>query len=400
MKQPDTLSLQTRLQHTGSDPFDPETGTAAVGLPPKRSSTVRFADLAALDRAYQRRRAGERAITYGRSGMDTHRALEDVFSQLEGGAHTVLAPSGLAAITLAFLGLMGAGDHALVADNVYGPLRHLDDTLLKKLGMTLEYFDPARPDDLAAKLRADTRLIYAESPGSLLLQMTDIPALAKVARAKGVPLVVDNTWGSGYIYQPLALGADVSVVAGTKYVAGHSDLMLGAVVSRDLAMGQRLGAMQYALGYALGADDAWLALRGVRTLPVRMAEHARSALRVCEFLASRPETDSIYHPAWPQDPGHALWQRDCTGSNGMLSVSLKLDRAAGRRFVDALQLFGIGFSWGGYESLVQWVEPEGLAPHVYAQAVRGLAVVRLHVGLEAVDDLIADLEQALDQAAG
>ncbi|MEI2416635.1 cystathionine beta-lyase [Orrella sp. JC864] len=395
-----THHLHTRLLHTGSAPFDPETRTAAVSLPAMRTSTVRFADLAALDAAQERKAAGERAVTYGRSGLDTHRALEDVFSQLEGGARTILAPSGLAAITLVFLGLLKAGEHALVADCVYGPVRHLDHALLRGLGIEITYFDPAGAN-LAELVRPQTRMVYAESPGSLLMQMLDLPALAAQARALGLPLVVDNTWGSGYIYRPLALGADVSVVAGTKYVGGHSDLMLGAVVARDAELGQRLAAMQYALGYSVSADDAWLALRGSRTLPVRMAEHARSALLVCEFLAQRPEVVRIFHPAWPQDPGHALWRRDCTGSNGMMAVELALDTEAGRRFVDALQLFAIGFSWGGYESLVQWVDPAALRPHAYAPAP-GNTIVRLHVGLEAVADLTADIEQALQacRAAG
>lgn len=392
-----THHLHTRLLHTGSAPFDPETGTAAVGLPAIRTSTVRFSSLDALDTAQRRKAAGERAVTYGRSGMDTHRALEDVFSQLEGGQRTVLAPSGLAAITLVFLTLLKAGDHALVADCVYGPVRHLDQAVLRGLGISITYFDPARAS-LDGLVRPETRLVYAESPGSLLMQMLDIPALAEAARRHGLPLAVDNTWGSGYIYRPLELGADVSVVAGTKYVAGHSDLMLGAVVAREAGMGQRLAAMQYALGYAVSADDAWLALRGARTLPVRMAEHGRAALAVCEFLARRPETVRIFHPAWHADPGHALWRRDCTGSNGLITVELALDTDAGRRFVDALRLFAIGFSWGGYESLVQWVDPAYLRGHAYAPAP-GNTVVRLHVGLEAVQDLTADIEQALALAA-
>ncbi len=392
-----THHLHTRLLHTGSAPFDPETRTAAVGLPSMRTSTVRFEDLAALDEAYQRKSAGERSVTYGRSGLQTHRALEDVFSQLEGGARTILAPSGLAAITLVLLGMLRAGDHALVADCVYGPVRHLDQALLRGLGISISYFDPATAD-LATLARPETRLVYAESPGSLLMQMLDLPELARQSRALGLPLVVDNTWGSGYIYRPLELGADVSVVAGTKYVGGHSDLMLGAVVTREDALGKRLADTQYAMGYALSADDAWLALRGVRTMPIRMAEHGRSALAICEFLAARPEVLRIFHPAWPQDPGHALWQRDCTGSNGMLSVELALDHEAGRRFVDALELFGIGFSWGGYESLVQWVDPGALRSHAYAPAP-GNSIVRLHIGLEAVEDLRADLAQAL-QVAG
>ena len=206
-------------------------------------------------------------------------------------------------------------------------------------------------------MRPNTRLLYVESPGSLLFEMLDMGAMAAFAQRHGLVLATDNTWGSGYIYRPLMLGAQVSVIAGTKYVGGHSDLMLGAVVTNDEEIARKLNRTQYAMGYSISADDAWLALRGVRTMPIRMAQHARNALQVCEFFKSRPETVRLFHPAWPEDPGHALWQRDCTGSNGMLSVELRLSPENARKFVDALTLFGIGFSWGGYESLVQLVSP-------------------------------------------
>ncbi|MGO3740967.1 cystathionine beta-lyase [Kerstersia sp.] len=390
-------SLRTRLMHIGSAPFDAD-GVAPVSLPPMRASTVRFADLAALENAQRRKAAGERAVTYGRSGMDTHRALEDAFVAMEGGSHCVLAPSGLAALTLVFFTLLGAGDHALVVDSVYGPVRHFDNMLLKKMGVELTYFTPG-VDDLESLIRPNTRLLYLESPGSLLLRMLDLPALAEIGHRHGLLVAADNTWGSGHAYHPLALGADISMVAGTKYVGGHSDLMLGAVVTRDAALGDRLSRTQYALGYALSADDAWLALRGLRTLPLRMTEQARSALRICEFLAGRPETRAIYHPAWPGDAGHALWQRDAQGSNGLLTVALNLSHDEGRRFVDALTLFGIGFSWGGFESLVQWVEPSLAALQRDGAELPGATLIRLQIGLEDVEELTADLGRALDLAA-
>jgi cystathionine beta-lyase, bacterial len=389
--------LDTRLLHTGSAPFDPATGTAPVGLPAVRTSTVRFSSIDALETAQRRKAAGERAITYGRSGMDTHRALEDVFTQLENGTRAFLTPSGLASITLTMLAFLRAGDHVLIADCVYGPVRNLYRTLLQRLGIEATYFSPGR-DDIDALVRPNTRMLYVESPGSLLLQMLDLPALAQAARRRGLVVVADNTWGSGYIYRPLDLGAHVSVIAGTKYVGGHSDLMLGAVVTNDAELAAQLDVTQYAMGNAVSADDAWLALRGVRTMPIRMAHQARSALEVCRFLEQRPEVARVYHPALPSDPGHALWQRDCTGSNGMLAVQLKLPPAAGRVMADALELFEIGFSWGGYESLVQWVTPDALSVHGYWDKA-DQAVLRLHVGLEAVQDLIADLAQALERAA-
>ncbi|OZI55101.1 cystathionine beta-lyase [Bordetella genomosp. 5] len=389
--------IDTLLQHMGTAPFDPATGAAPVNLPSMRASTVRFQDLSALESTQRRKAEGTRAATYGRMGMDTHAALEQVFCELEGGTHCYLAPSGLAGITMAMMALLSAGEHALVADCVYGPVHELDAAVLERMGIQTTYFHAGQ--DLEALLRPNTRLLYVEAPGSLLFEMLDMPRLAAFARKHNLILATDNTWGSGYIYRPLTLGAQVSIIAGTKYVGGHSDLMLGAVVTNDEAIAKRLNRTQYAMGYSVSADDAWLALRGVRTMPIRMTEHARHALAVCEFLAARPEVARIYHPAWHADPGHALWQRDCTGSNGMLAVQLRFNPAQARRFVEALTLFGIGFSWGGFESLVQLVTPGELARHAYWTGGND-ALVRLHIGLESPADVIADLEQALARAAG
>lgn len=386
-----THHLDTKLLHIGSAPFDPETGTAPVNLPSMRTSTVRFENLAALERVFAKRASGERAISYGRSGMDTHRALEEVFMQLEGGTYCVLAPSGMAAITIAFLGILKSGDHVLVCDGVYGPVKNLDRALLKGLGISVTYFSVQ--DDLDALITPNTKMIYVESPGSLLFEMLDLPAMAAIAKNHGVLLAADNTWGSGYIYRPLALGADISVVAGTKYVAGHSDVMLGAVIAKDESVAARLHSAQYAMGNSLSADDAWLALRGVKTMAVRMPQHAINALKVCAFFDAQSYVAKIFHPAWHKDAGHALWQRDCTGSNGMLSVELKCSPEAAKAYVDALTLYGIGFSWGGYESLVQWVDPGALASHSYWKHSPN-ALLRLHIGLEDIDDLIDDLKQA------
>tara|TARA_R110000851_G_scaffold73980_1_gene163215 strand:+ start:99421 stop:100620 length:1200 start_codon:yes stop_codon:yes gene_type:complete len=385
--------LDTRLMHTGMAPFNPETRSAPVALPSMRTSTVRFADLAALDQARQRQLLGERGVTYGRVGMDTHEALEEVMCCLENAQRGFLAPSGLSAITLAMLALLNTGDHVLVADCAYGPVRYLDKTVLQRMNISTTYAR-ATPDDLKPLVRENTRMLYVESPGSLLFEMLDIPALAQFAREHNLLLVTDNTWGAGYAYRPLDLGADVSVIAGTKYIGGHSDLMLGAVVANDEEIIQALNVNHYAMGYSVSADDAWLALRGARTLPIRLREHAQNAMQVCAHLAGWSQTVQIYHPAWPQDPGHALWERDCTGSNGMLAVELAMTEAQSRRFVDALKLFGIGFSWGGFESLVQWVDPSALKVHSYWPG-RPNPIVRLHIGLEDPADLMADLDQAL-----
>ncbi|PLC55636.1 cystathionine beta-lyase [Pollutimonas nitritireducens] len=389
--------LDTLLQHTGIGEFDPVHGAAPVALPAMRTSTVRFQDLDALHRAQQAKAKGDRSVTYGRVGMDTHAALEDVFCTLEGAERAFLASSGLAAITLAFFSMLNSQDHVLVADCSYGPVRYLDKVVLRRMGIEATYCR-ATPDALKAQLRPNTRVLYVESPGSLLFEMLDIPALAAFAQEHDLILAVDNTWGSGYIYRPLELGADISIVAGTKYVGGHSDLMLGAVMAKDPALIQRINDTHYAMGYSISADDAWLAIRGVRTLPIRMRQTARNALEICDFFNSRHEVVRIYHPALPADPGHAIWQRDCTGSNGMLAVELRLDDAAARRFVDALTLFGIGFSWGGFESLVQLVDHGALQVHGYWTPSDN-AIVRLHIGLESTRDLIADLSQALERAA-
>lgn len=384
--------LNTILQHAGQAEFSEKTGAAPVALPSMRTSTVRFKTLAHLDEAMQNRSAGGRAVVYGRAGMDTHRALEDVFCELEAGTRAFLLPSGMAAITLGVISFVSQGDHILVVDCAYGPVHTLDKNVLQRMGISTTYCAPT-VEAFKAALQPNTKVLYVESPGSLLMQMLDMPALAAFAKANNLILITDNTWGSGLIYQPLSLGADVSVVAGTKYVAGHSDLLLGAVIVKEEALAAKIDACNYALGFSVSADDVWLALRGVRTMPLRMRETGDNALRVCEALAQWPETKTIYHPAWKNDAHHELWQRDALGSNGMLAVSLDISMARARRFVDGLQLFGIGFSWGGFESLVQLVTPSALTGHSYW--MDGDAVLlRLHVGLEDAEDLIADLNSA------
>lgn len=399
---PSDSRIDTRLQHSGLARLDPDTLSGPVAMPSMRTSTVRFANMDALDRAQAAKGRGERVATYGRVGLQTHAAFEQVLCELEGGTRAYLAPSGMAAISLALLALLNTGEHALVADCAYGPVRYLDKTVLSRMGAQVSYCR-ATPDALEEAVRPNTRVLYIESPGSLLMEMLDLPALVQWAQGHGLVVVADNTWGSGYIYRPLELGVDVSVIAATKYLGGHSDLMMGAVVARDVGLNRCLGENHYALGYTVSADDVWLALRGVRTLGIRMRQSAAHALRICEFLAQRPEVLRIFHPAWPSDEGHALWQRDCTGSNGLLSVALDLEAIQVRRLIDALALFGIGYSWGGYESLVSAVEPAALAQHSYwarqgDARLRADSVIRLQIGLEDPRDLIADLGQAFEAA--
>lgn len=388
----DGLARSTRLLHAGSPPL--RDGAGPVSVPVVRTSTLRFENQAAYLDRQQRRSAGERIPAYGRHGLDTHHALEDALVSLEGGHRAFLAPSGLSAITLVLLALLSPGDHALVSDSVYSPVRRVDQTLLKRLGITLEYVSPTAAA-LAQRLRPETRLVYLESPGSLLYEVLDLPALAEVARAHGIPVAVDNTWSAGWLQQPLRLGANLSVQAATKYIAGHSDLMQGVVVVDSPDLARRLARTHEALGLTVSADDAWLALRGLRTLPVRLAQHQRHATQIAQWLQTQPLVQRVFYPALPNDPGHALWLRDFAGANGLVSFAFAdtVTPAAARRFVDALTLFGLGASWGGYESLALIAAPERLAEHSAWQ--QAAPVVRLHVGLEDPEDLRADLAQAL-----
>lgn len=389
------LGASTRLIHAGVPPL--RDGTGPVNVPVVRTSTVRFADTATHADVHHRRAAGERVAGYGRHGLDTHQALEDAVTELEGGHRAFLAPSGLAAISLTLLALLQPGDHALVADNVYAPVRRVDDGLLKRIGITLEYFSPGH-DDLAALIRPNTKLVYLESPSSLLFEVIDLPALAAIAAARGITVVADNTWSGGWFYKPLSLGANVVVQAATKYIAGHSDLMQGIVVVDSPALAAKLTSAYESLGLTIGADDAYLSLRGIRTLPVRLAQHQRHATLVAKALQKHPQVARVFYPALPEDPGHALWQRDFSGASGLVSFELKQgDVAVANAFVDALQHFGIGASWGGYESLALIAPPERLA--AYRSWTSTQPVVRLHIGLEDPQDLIADVEQAFAKAA-
>ena len=390
-----TARPTTRLLHAGAPAL--RDGAGPVNVPVVRTSTVRFANTAAHADHHHRRAAGERVASYGRHGLDTHRALEDAVTELEGGHRAFLAPSGLAAITLVLLSLLSPGDHALVADSVYSPVRRVDQTLLQRLGITLEYFSPGQ-DDVAKLIRPNTRLLYLESPSSLLYEVLDLPRLAAIARARGVTVVADNTWSGGWFYQPLALGAHISVQAATKYIAGHSDVMQGVVVVDSPALAAKVATTHEALGLAIGADDAYLALRGLRTLPVRLAQHQRHATQVAQYLQQHPDVARVFYPALPEDPGHALWQRDFSGASGLVSFAFRddADEATANRFVDALAYFGIGASWGGYESLALVAQPERLREHSHWTGAA--PVVRLHVGLEDPVDLIEDLGQAFERA--
>ena len=385
--------IQTRLVHAGLPELTQ--GAGPVNVPVVRTSTVRFADTATQAALGRQRAAGERIATYGRHGLDTHQALEEAVASLEGGYRTVLAPSGLSAIVLVLLATLAPGEHALVADSVYSPVRKVDRALLQRYGIEVEYFSATR-DALEPLIRPNTRLLYLESPSSLLYEVQDLPALAAVARRHGVLVAADNTWSGGLYYQPLALGAHLSIQAATKYLAGHSDVMMGVVTVDSAELAARLGATHDALGLSVGADDAYLTLRGLRTLDVRLARHYENALAVAEYLARHDDVANVYYPALAQDPGHAVWRRDFSGASGLVSFAFRHpDASAASRFIDALRYFSIGASWGGYESLALEAAPERLAEHRYwRDGLPASSVVRLHIGLESPLDLIGDLERA------
>lgn len=388
-----TPSLSTRLAHAGRT-ADVQ-GGQPVNPPVVRASTVLF-DSVAQQREMRTRRDSERLFTYGARGNPTNFALEDMVTALEGGYRTRLFPSGLAAAAMTILAYVRPGQHVLLPDCVYEPVRNLANGFLRQHGIATDFY-AADGADLQARLRADTRLVYVEAPGSLAYEICDLPAVAAMAHAHGALVAADNTWGSGVLYRPLELGADISLMAATKYLGGHSDVMMGTVCTTEAAWPE-LAAMTDAFGMTVSPDDAYLVQRGIRSLGARLAQHQQSALTVARWLRDRPEVADVLCPALPGDANHALWQRDCHGTNGLLSFTLRTRApVAPERFVDSLGLFGIGASWGGFESLAVLADMRR-ARSVTDWSGHGV-VIRLHIGLEAVDDLLADLAQAFDAIA-
>jgi cysteine-S-conjugate beta-lyase len=331
---------------------------------------------------------------YGRRGTPTTEALESALQELEGPqcAGVSLVPSGLAAISTAFLAVVRSGDHVLVTDSAYGPTRNFCEQVLTRLGVTTTYYDPTISGaDIAPLFRPNTRLVYLESPGSLSFEMQDVAGIAKTAHAKDALVLMDNTWATPLYYRPLDHGVDLAIQAGTKYIGGHSDVMLGTISANaatltDLKQTVRLTGLHEA------PDDTYLGLRGLRTLGIRLDRHYASGVAVARWLEQRPEVLRMLHPALPSHPGHAIWKRDFSGASGLFSMVLKpVPRPAYFAFLDTLELFGIGASWGGYESLAI---PFDCGPLRSATKWEpGGPTVRFHIGLEAVEDLIADLER-------
>ena len=376
---------KTRLIRAGAVPH-PLAKT--VGPPVQRGSTVLMPNAEALYDHDQ--------VTYGRQGLAAQAALQDALAAMEHAVGVALYPSGLAAITGALLAVLNAGDEVLVVDTIYAPTRRFCDQVLKRYGVGVRYFDPREaPEKLVGEASPATRLILMESPGSLTLEMQDMTRVAELAHARGILTACDNTWGAGLLYKPLQHGIDLSIQALTKYVGGHSDVFMGSAAARDPALVRKLNDGVLHLGWAVSPDDAYLMLRGLRTLPTRLERQGASGLTIAHWLGVQPEVEAVYHPALSGSPDHALWKRDFTGAASLFTFALTPGpEAAVNAFLDALKLFGLGFSWGGFESLAISVDPQ-LGQRRVRRRYPG-PLVRLHVGLEQPTDLIDDLRHALN----
>ena len=390
----DSLRPATKLVQGGRRPEwtgDPRLGGGVVNPPVWRASTILYDSIADLK---ARGHATHDKLYYGRRGTPTVWALADALTDLEpGGEGTLLYPSGVAANSAGLLALLSPGNHLLMVDSAYEPTRAFCNGMLARMGVRTTYYDPLIGTGIADLITPETKLIFLESPGSLTFEVQDVPAITAIARTRGVLTMLDNTWATPLLFPALAHGVDVTMMSLTKYAGGHSDVMMGSLTSTR-AVWPKLRSATYQLGHAVSPDDCAMVLRGLRTLDVRMARHGTNGLTVANWLAGRPEVGRVLHPARPDDPGHAIWTRDFRGASGLFGFTLKgVDEAARTRFVDALAHFGIGFSWGGYESLVVPSDPAAIRTAVAWTDPDPL--VRLSIGLEDPADLIADLERGL-----
>ncbi len=372
---------ETKVVTAGRSPFDHH---GLVNPPVYHASTILHRTVEALERDKPK-------YTYGRRLTPTIEALERAICELEGGAGTVLCPSGLQACTLALLSVASAGDHVLVTDSVYGPTRTFCDKTLTRFGVTTTYFDPLIGAGIERFFRPNTRAIFLESPGSLTFEIQDVPAIAEAAHANNISVILDNTWATPLYFDALGHGADIAVIAATKYVVGHSDAMLGTVTANDKHY-KRVRDTHGNLGLCVGPDDIYLGQRGLRTMAVRLMQHQATATRLAEWLQARPEVARVLYPALPGAPGHAIWKRDFKGASGLFGIELKpCSPKAVAAMLDGMSLFGMGWSWGGYESLIVPAHPVRTATKFEPAG----PVIRLHAGLENPDDLIADLDAGL-----
>lgn len=383
----DNWGINTRLAHSG---HDPHAYFGFVNPPVVHASTVLFPDAATMAGRTQK-------YTYGTRGTPTTDALCAAIDELEGSVGTILVPSGLAAVTIPLLAFLSSGDHVLIVDSVYAPTRNFANTMLKRLGVEVEYYDPHAGAGIAALMKPNTKVVFTESPGSNTFEMQDIPAIAAAAHAGGAVVMMDNTWATPLYFKALDFGVDVSIHAATKYPAGHSDVLLGTV-SANAACWARLHETFITMGCCAAPDDVYQVLRGLRTMGVRLEHHRRSALEIAQWLETKAGVAKVLHPALESHPGHALWRRDFNGSSGIFSVVLDGGgQKEAHAFLDALRIFGLGYSWGGYESLAV---PVFLGDRTVAKGPTEGPVIRLQIGLEDVADLKADIERGLAAAKG
>jgi cystathionine beta-lyase len=377
----------TTLIHTNTRVPD---GFRSLDTPVYRGSTVLFDDAHRVTDFWDQHKVG---YTYGLYGTPTTLELAARVCELEGGKHTVITAGGQGAITLVNLSVLKAGDHVLIPENIYGPHRKLASSVLHRLGVEASYYDPLIGSGISQHFRDNTRLVWCESPGSLTMEVQDVPAIVKAAHDRKALVAIDNTWSSGVYFRPFEHGVDISVQALTKYIGGHSDLLLGAVTVKDREIYDDLGHTHQLLGCAASPDDCHLAIRGMKTLAVRLKQIEHSALEVANWLGRRQEIDLVLHPALPSCPGHELWMRDFTGSGGLFSVVFTPGptKEQVEDFVNALELFELGYSWGGVTSLAV---PYDLT-HAKGRPKYDHRLVRLYIGLESPNDLISDIEQAL-----
>ena len=381
-------SWKTRLIH--SDVKVPE-GYRSLASPVYRGSTTLFTDAASVDDTWDQNEVG---YTYGLYGTPTTLELAGKICELEKGYRTIVTPGGQGAIALINLAFLKSGDHILIPESVYTPNRKLARNVLRRFGVETSFYAPEIGSDIKDLLRENTRLVWCESPGSITMEVQDVPAIAEAAHARGALVALDNTWSAGIFFDAFAYGVDITMQALTKYVGGHSDVLLGSVTVKEKALHQQLGATHQLLGFAASPDDCSLALRGMRTMAVRLKHIETSALRIARWLAARPEIERVLHPALEGSPGHEFWKRDFTGSAGVFSIVFKSEatKAQVLQFVDALELFEIGYSWGGVTSLAVAYDFHGSK----GRPDYGHRIVRLNIGLEDTEDLLEDLEQGLN----